>query len=207
MDFVRNLFSTITLQDVVALVSLFCGLLGGGFALYQWSRNSIYKRAEIVENLISIVKDDEDVSTILDIIDWNCGLYYDGKFHLEDALNRKALLEISEDDLFKKIDKTLSHFSYICYLKYQRALTKKDMRIFEYEIRRLVDNKNIANYLYSLYHWSNSLNVKTSFSFLIDYCLDKKYISADFKNVKSKNYDCCLRVPDEYKNKTYILNH
>lgn len=204
MEFIKNLFFEISIQDIISIASFFAVVIGGCFALYQWSKNSIYKRAEIVESLIVTVRDDEDISTILDIIDWNSGLHYDGKFHLEGISNRKALLDISDDDLFKKIDKTLAHFSYICYLKYQRALTKKDMRNFEYEIRRLVDNENIANYLYSLYHWSKSLNVKMSFSFLIDYCLDKKYISSDFKSLKSEKYVQFLSLSNDYKDKTYI---
>lgn len=204
MDFIKNLFFEISIQDIISIASFFAVVIGGCFALYQWSRNSIYKRAEIVERLIVTVRDDEDISTILDIIDWNSGLHYDGNFHLEGIANRKALFDISDEDLFKKIDKTLAHFSYICYLKYQRALTKKDMRNFEYEIRRLVDNENIANYLYSLHHWSKSLNVKMSFSFLIDYCLDKKYISSDFKSLKSEKYVQFLSLSNAYKDKLYI---
>ena len=78
--------------------------------------------------------------------------------------------------LFKKIDKTLAHFSYICYLKKINILTKKDMRHFDYEIQRLADNEHIANYLHSLYHWSSDLGVTMSFSFLLDYCIRKKYL-------------------------------
>ncbi len=201
MEFTKNLFSEISIQDIVAIASFAAVVVGGCFAIYQWSKGSIYKRAETVKDLIVVVRDDEDISTIMDIIDWDSGLYYDGKFHLKNAMNRKALCDISDDDLFKKVDKTLAHFSYICYLKNQRALTKKDMRIFEYEIRRLIDNENIANYLYTLHHWSNSLNVKMSFSFLVDYCLEKKYISPDFKNIKSGKYECFLKLPNNYKTK------
>ena len=200
MEFVENLLNNITLQDIIEIASLITVIVGGCFALHQWSKGNIYKRAEIVEKLIVTVRDCDDIATVMDMIDWDSGFYYDHKFHLtEEALHSSILRGVSDTDFFKKIDKTLAHFSYICYLKEQHTLTKKDMRNFEYKIRRLIDNQHIANYLYSLYHWSASLGVKMSFSFLINYCIKEKYVSSDFKTLDSPNYICYLGLSSEYK--------
>ena len=195
-EFIKKLIGMM-IQDLVGFSTLFFGVIGGGFALYQWRKSNVYKRGEIVKNLIEKVRDDEDIATIMDIIDWNKGLVYDGTFHIEDEDRAKATFT-GEDELFKKIDKTLSHFSYICYLKHHHTLTDKDMKIFDYEIRRLVDNRNVVNYLYSLFHWSLSLNVSMSFEYLIKYSIKKGYIKKDFQEVHSKHYIQYLKLPTTY---------
>lgn len=65
---------------------------------------------------------------------------------------------------------------------------------FDYELRRLFDNEHISNYLYSLYHWSKQLGIKMSFSYLIDYGLEKEYLTKDFLRLDISNYRCYLRV-------------
>ena len=179
--------------DLLTLISIFAG---GYFALLQWKKGLLYKRTEIVRSLIEDVRQDENVSTIMDIIDWDEDFFYNGKFIVNKNTERKNLQNIADDDLFKMIDHTLSIFSYICYLRLVKTIEDEDMHFFEYEIHRLVDNQHILNYLYSLYHWSNTLEVSMSFTYLIDYCLKKKYLDADFK-IYSENhhqYECFLTV-------------
>lgn len=185
-------------SNIVEFISLLFVGAGGAFALLQWWKSNVYKRGEIVEKLISKVRNNQDIATIMDIIDWDKGFYYDGEMRVSNELCRKELKGISDGDLFKKIDETLSCFSYICYLKKQFTLTKKDMKNFEYEIRRLFDNEHIVNYLYSLYHWSASLGVPMSFSFLVDYGIKKKYISRDFKSICGNSYELCLDLQGDY---------
>ena len=74
------------------------------------------------------------------------------------------------------------------------------MRFFEYELRRLCDNVHISNYLFSLYHWSSSLNVNMSFSYLIEYCYKNKILDHSFKNPKSSKYTLYLQISNDYVN-------
>ena len=179
------------------LISLVIAIIGGSFALYQWTKSNTYKRGDIVESLIETINDDQDIATIMDICDWNDGFIYNGKFSISKAASRSDLVGMSSEELFKKIDRTLAHFSYICYLKSSKALTKKEMRIFNYKIRRLADNMHIANYLFSLYHWSDSLGVQMSYIYLADYCIKKGYLHKDFKERTSKHYKQMLLLADE----------
>ena len=181
----------------VDVFTLFAVVFGGLFALSQWNTQVKHKRDEIVKELICKVRDDEDISSIMDAIDWNEGILYDGKFSVNPAYPKETLKELNDDDLFKKVDKTLSHFSYICYLKANKTLTNKDMYPFEYELRRIADNVHISNYLYSLYHWSKHLKVKCSFHYLIWYCLEKGYLAKDFENQNAKHYTCFLVIPTQ----------
>lgn len=180
----------------VSVMSLIFAFVGGGFALFQWKKSLVYKRTEIVQALIKNTREDKNVATIMDIIDWGEDFYYDGKFVIDKNTDRTVLKKFSDDELFKMIDHTLSVFSYICYLKSVRTLKSADMKFFEYEIRRIVDNYHIRNYLYSLYHWAGKLGVSMSFSYLIKYCLKKKYIDKSFLIYSKDNYkyECFLLI-------------
>ena len=179
---------------IVEIVSLIFVFVGGCFALKQWVTTLEYKRNDIVRPLIEDVRSNVTISTVMDIIDWNEGFYYDGKFHIDKNTSKKHLKDWTDDDLFKNIDETLSIFSYICYLKKAGSLKSADMHFFEYEIRRLFCNQHICNYLYSLYHWSKKLEVEMSFSYIVDYALKKKYVDKSFKYVGSPLYKCYLRI-------------
>lgn len=191
--------------DIVSMIFVFAG---GCFALWQWRKSLIYKRIEIVQTLIENTRQDKTVSMIMDIIDWNRDFYYDGKFLIQRETSHYDLKKLSDDEFFNKIDHTLSIFSYICYLKFVGTIKNSDMRFFEYEIRRLIDNSHIANYLYSLYHWSKSIEVDMSFSYLVDYGIKKKYIDKSFKVYNSDDenhskYECYLKISDfKLRNRT-----
>lgn len=162
-------------------------VVGGLFALKQWRTQVMHKRAEIVKELICKVRDDEDISKVMRMIDWNNGFEYYGKFMYK-GVNKegKEILIISES-LGRRFDKTLSHYAYICYLLKRAALQKKDIYMFEYGLKRIFDNPHIRNYLYSIYHWSKSRGAKCSFEYLIKYGLKKHFLSKDFKKVNSPN--------------------
>lgn len=192
MDFLCNY-----LLDVVGWI---IAGLGGLFALFQWKKANDYKRADIVQALITKLRDEEDISFVMELIDWSKGLIYNGEFIISEDIKDKRIDNMGKDKLFSMIDKTLSHFSYICYLKKIGCLSQKDMYHFEYELRRLVDNEHIANYLYSLYHWSKSLHTECSFRYLIDYSLKNRLlIKKDFLSIKVPNrYDHFLQLPNKY---------
>ena len=193
MDFLN------VVRDNIDIIKLGFTVIGGGFALHQWRIQIKQKRADMVKQLISIVRSDKDIAEVMDMIDWAKYFYYNGAFHLTTTGREKY--NYSDEELFIKVDKTLAHFSYICYLLKSHALSRKDRYIFEYELRRTIDNKYIKNYLFSLYHWSEYLNVKCSYSYLIDYAIKHELLTKDFKNIKSRKYKCCLVIPAKSKKK------
>ena len=218
------------IKDILDLLNKYSGaitlvfaVVGGYFALKQWRTQVMHKRAEMVNDLMNRVRGDKDIAAIMDIIDWDEGIRYDGKFHADHSVAKKALLigdrshpprprsrhrvakkallTVDNDDaLFKKIDKTLSFFSYICYLCKRKAISKKDMIPFEYGLKRIAVNEHIRNYLYSIYHWAKYLGVKCSFEYLIDYYFKKKYLEEDeFKKLNGDGpYTCFLEIPDAH---------
>lgn len=198
-DLFMNTTATTTLgfttDNILQIVTILFTVIGGFFALCQWKKANQYNRSEYVGKVITKLRDDEDISFVMELIDWDDGFYYDSKFHFSDQM-KDHYVAIQEDQLFQKIDKTLSHFSYVCYLLKNEILTVKDMAFYEYALRRLVDNPHICNYLYSIYHWSTYLQVPCSFTYLIEYALKKHYLTESFRSRETKDYILYLDIPE-----------
>lgn len=186
---IKNVF----ISNIIDVLSLLAVMIGGGFALKKWNTSIKERRSIIVQNLIEEVRGDNQIATVMDLIDWNEDFIYDGRFHLNPNSNRNCLKGMDDNSLFKMIDKTLSLFSYICYMKKKKIILNSDIVFFDYELKRLFDNQHITNYLFSLFHWSKHIEVEMSFKYLIDYGIKKKYLSKDFYSKSSNNYKCFLR--------------
>ena len=208
MGLLENLFGTalpekstgtILISGIVSVSTIISVFI----AIKQWIKNGKQKRAEYQIQLITKIRDDEDIAVTMELIDWNKIEYYGEWEHKKeiDSDHTKG----DKKDLFKKIDKTLSHFSYICFLRKKHLISQNDMAVFEYELKRLFDNCHIVNYLYTLQHWSEHLGVRSSFFWLIWYGKRCKYLSKkDFDEKPSKGkspsgkYQYFLQNPRSY---------
>ena len=162
-------------------------VLGGLFGLVQWKKGNDYKRAEMAKLLINQTRDDKEIAYIIDLIDWNKGIYYKGKFkYQKEAVIKYSLTD--EQQLFIAIDRTLAHFNYICYLKALHIFKRKDMALFDYLIKRIFNNIEICNYLYSLLYWTVGLNVACSYKHLICYGLKRGFIGNEFIKEQADSY-------------------
>lgn len=179
--------------ETIALIS---SIVGGCIGLTQWKKGNDYKRAALARKLINQIRDDKEISAVVDMIDWSDGIEYDGEFHFVNEARKESFLS-DESQLFLAIDRTLAHFNYICYLKRLHIFYDQDMNLFDYTLRRLFDNEDICNYLHSLSLWSESLDVLCSYEHLIQYGKKKSYIDKSFGKKYSKKYKCFLEVIDK----------
>ena len=92
--------NTFNLGDVLALISIVLMLGSGIFAYVQWKKKQQFQRAEYINELTEMIRTDEDIREIVYLIDYNNVTWYTPKFH-------------DGGDFERKIDKTLSYFSYI----------------------------------------------------------------------------------------------
>lgn len=92
-------------------------------------------------------------------------------------------------ELELKVDKTLSYFSYICYLKKRRIISNKEFDFFKYEIERILMNKQVQDYFYNLYHFSNKFGTSFTFKYLFEYGKKKKVFDAKFYDNKAHEKD------------------
>ncbi len=165
---------SITLSDISAVITVILVFIGGCFTYYQWKKSNALKRAEYINDLIEKTRVDENIRTVMSKIDYG-KLRYDKDFH-------------NGGDLEKKIDLTLAYFSYICYLKKQKLITSNEFIFFHYGVSRILQNSEVKNYLYNLYHFSNKFQKPMSFQYLFDYGKENKFFEEDFLNSNSKNY-------------------
>lgn len=86
------------------------------------------------------------------------------------------------------VDKTLEYFSYICYLKKRKVITKHEFKFFLYDVSRILSNSQVQNYLYNLYHFSNKFNKPMSFSYLFEYGRKTKIFDDNFYHVDAHTY-------------------
>lgn len=190
LEFFYNIFLVKPVESFALIISC----IGGAFGLYQWRKGNIIKRAEIMKKLISQIREDKEIASSIELIDWGDGFEYDGKFHFKNEKAKEILID--EHNLFCSIDKTLSFFNYICYLRSLHIFKRKDLNIFDYNIRRLFDNTDICNYLHSLALWSNYLNISCSYEQLIKYGKKRGFVSKDFGTKRKSRYECFLCIEE-----------
>lgn len=169
-----ELNNTLTIGDIISAISIFLVVIGGFFALFQWKKSVKIQRAGYINELIEKIRTDVDIKEIVYIFDYNHP-WYSPDFH------DGGKFEI-------KMDKTLSYFSYICYLFESHLISKKEFKFFKYEIDRILNNKQTQNYFYNLFHFANKNNAPITFEYLFKYGKKNKKFDTDFYNPKSEKY-------------------
>lgn len=92
----------ISISDITSILSLIGVAIGGIFALYQYKKAVSLKRADYINELTERLRNDIDISDSIYMLDYS-KKWYNENFH-------------NSGEKERKLDKTLSYFSYICYL-------------------------------------------------------------------------------------------
>lgn len=163
--------NTYSVSDIISAVSAVLVVIGGLFAFVQWRKNVALKRASYINELTEKIRTDPDIKDIVYLFDYE-DRWYSSHFH-------------GSGELERKVDKTLSYFSYICYLKNQKLINKKDFKFFQYEIDRILINPDVQDYFYNLYHFSSKFKMPFTFFYLFKYGKRKKMFDASFFDNKS----------------------
>ena len=121
----------ISISDITSALSVAFVILGGIFGYYQWRKNVLLKRAGYINDLTEKIRTDSDINDVIYMFDYG-EEWYSAKFH-------------GSGELELKVDKTLSYFSYICYLKKQKIISDKEFDFFKYEIERILMNQQIQD--------------------------------------------------------------
>lgn len=101
----------IAVSDILTALSLVLVVIGGIFAYFQWRKNVSLKRADYINELTEKIRTDESISNAIYLFDYG-DTWYSEDFH------KNKNLELM-------IDRTLSFFSYICYLKKRKIIDRK----------------------------------------------------------------------------------
>lgn len=162
------------LGNIISVISIIITTIVAIFGFYQWKRSNTIKKAEYIEKLTEKIRTDDDIKEMVYVLDYG-DLWYIKSFHGSGGLERK-------------MDKTLSYFSYICYLYNSRLISRKEFAIFEYEIERILLNAQVKNYFFNLYHFAKKLKTPMTFSFLFEYGEKTRKFDDEFYDNQSEKY-------------------
>ncbi len=154
------------LGDIISIVSAVFILLGGLFTFIQWKKTVRIKRADYINELTEKIRSDKDIKNIIYLFEYG-NEWYSRSFH-------------GSGNLECQVDKTLSYFSYICYLRKQHIITKKEFMFFKYELEHLLMNHQVLDYLYNIYHYANSIGEPLTFYYLFEYGKNNHLFNTDF---------------------------
>ena len=161
-----------SVSDIVSLISILIALISGGIAFCKWRKDAKLKRAEYMEKLIKEIRKGDKMQFYL--FEYN-KVWYDENFHKGGTIEQN-------------VDYTLSYLSFLCYLYEQKIISKKEFKFFEYELKRILTNKQLQNYIYNVYHFSKAQDKPMMFPYLFEYAKKNGYINNEFWNEKSDEY-------------------
>ena len=178
LDIIKNYVDInfpLKITDAAIIVSFCSAFIGGCFAIYKWRKDTAMKRAGYLNSLSERLRNDKIIREVFYWFEYDI-IWYDDNFHN----NNKSEKE-------HKVDKTLTFFSYICYLKYHNIISKKEFTFVAYEVTRTLQNKQVQDYLYNIYHFANSIDCPIPYYFLIEFALKNQLFPSDFTDPKACN--------------------
>jgi hypothetical protein len=131
-------FEKDSITDWLQLAFTFFGGLYGLFLLNQSNKD---KKAQFINDVLNRLYNDAEVRAIL--------------YSVDSGKNVKEIKYLGELEM--QADKTLRYLDYIGYLVKKRHLKKGDLKPFEYEISRILNNEEIRSYYDN---WLQSIGVQ-----------------------------------------------
>ena len=116
-----------------------CSLIAGVFALRQYVSARLLDRAERLKKVFEDMNRAEIAETFYRFIEHSARFYDEQKSEFYEGAEQK-------------IDYMLGWFSYICYLRRKGILQGAEFSEFSYQISRALENKDVQNYFYDMYH-------------------------------------------------------
>ena len=157
----------------MAVVDMICNVVGiigtlitGFLSLFLFCRNIREKRLENLEMLWNKLRS----RAALDVF---YKIDYDEKWYSR---------EFHDSEAEQAFDEYLTSLSFLCFLKTQRAIGCSELKSFEYELSRTLQNTQVIDYLYNVHHFSEANGRKSPFSNLKSYAEKEGFINAKVFN-------------------------
>lgn len=162
-------------EDILSLITIVVTAAGGIGAFIQWNRTNNINKAAYINELTDKIRSDDDIRDTLYKLEYAENWYTDN-FHGS-----------GEPEL--KMDKTLSYFSYICYLMHVEVISDKEFAFFNYEIMMILNNGDIKGYFFNLYHFSRRIGTPMTFHYLFEYAKEHEMFPLSFYDKDSNEYE------------------
>ena len=151
--------ATMTVGDVINIALLMLTVLGLGFTFTELQQTKKINRAELVKELYLMLYDDTELREVFYLIEWSD--FEQGE------------IDIQNEDIERKADKLLSFFEVVCSMYYRNAITKKDIALFDYELKRVYAHPDVQAYFQFLEEWQAEQLIGESFLNYKKYCSEK----------------------------------
>jgi len=164
------------------LTPLFLSLIGlsvGTIMTYiQMRSTNRIKKAEFTDQVTKRLRFDRDLAKISNEIIHN-------KVWDEIVVRNKCKLYVSGSEERLLFQKFLAYLSYICYLHKKNVINKQEMIFWEYQIKVVCTKTRSRNYLWNAFHLAIEHQTVSSFCYLMDYGIKRKFFPTEFKTGKS----------------------
>ena len=163
------------LELLIKFVTLIGALAGGFFALYQWKHAVKIKRAEFISQIIEKLRFNEELSNMMNMIDYGED-WYDENFH-----NNRNGFEL-------KIDRLFSYINYVLILRKNSIITEIEFECLQYKFNRICSFHNTQAYLWNIHHFSAANKSLCSFFEMVEYAKENGFLPAEFWQHNSTYY-------------------
>lgn len=158
---------TLWSEDWISISQILIALGGVFFAIAQWRKNVIVRRAEFVGNLFDKLQFNDELRETMYEFDYGEDDWYSIEFH--------------RSEREPKVDRLFGVLNYICFLKGRQLLEESEFAVFQYRVVRVCQLTGTKKYLWNLYHFSRIRDTNPPFIALIDLAIEKDWFPRDFK--------------------------
>lgn len=130
--------------------------------------------ANRMADLLMRTRRDPDITNFLKKIDLSDNGWYSRSFY--------------ENGFEQTADNALLQFEHILYLKKQNLLTEEEFSHYLYEIDKIVNNQDVQNYFFNLYHYCQRAKLSFKYDKLLKYGIVNGIINSSIYNMNSQNY-------------------
>jgi hypothetical protein len=151
-DIETQYLMTISPDSLTDWIHLFFAVIAGVYALYLYRQSRREKRNQFILDLLDRIHNDDEVRKIIYSVDRG--------EHLHEIKHR--------GQLEKEADKTIQYFDYIGFLIKEGNINAADIKPFSYEIRRVLTNRSVKEYI----DWLRGIGVPLD---NLDYLTENKF--------------------------------
>ena len=167
--------TTTIISNIATAVSAVIAAVALLLTFLKYREKTKAEHAERMFNLLKQTRENPNTAAFFKMIDYseNEGWY-----------NK----EFPGSEFEQMVDNALLQFEHILYLKEQNLLTEEEFSPYQYEINNIVNNQDVQNYFFNLYHYCQRAKLSFKYDKLLKYGTVKAVIHSDFYDKNSKKY-------------------
>ncbi len=158
-------------QSWVDVFTCIAVCFAGYLSIRQWRNTLKIQRAKFLSELVAKLHSKEFLQVVY-LFDYDCD-WYNESFH--NSTKNKDRNDSDES----QVDNYLSWLAYLCHLFSTGCIDSNEMDVFAYEIKRVLTNAQVRDYMYNVHHFSKANKRESPFFELEAYAEKEKLICGE----------------------------